>query len=111
MSATKTVAKRTFTVSQEDIDNGLAGDPNACPIVMAAKRMFPYGTCCTGSNDLSIGVRGVGGYPIFFGFFPPEARKFIKDFDKGKSVKPFSFMVEDWTALCFVESPNASRSN
>ena len=95
--------KRTFTVSQEDIEQGHAGDPLSCPIVLAAKRMFPYGVCSTGNNDLSISVRGVGGYPIFFGFLPPKARTFIKNFDKGKPVKPFSFKVEDWTALCFVE--------
>lgn len=101
--STATATKRTFTVSQEDIDNGHAGNPHACPIVLAAKRIFPYGSCCTGCNDLSISVRGVKGYPIFFGILPIEARKFIQDFDKGKPVKPFIFEVEDWTHLCFVE--------
>jgi hypothetical protein len=98
--------KRTkveFTVNQEDIVNGLKRNSRACPVALAAKRIFPYGNCCTGEG-LKISVTGVNGCPIFFGLLPPKAKKFIKDFEEGKPVKPFSFKVEDWTALCFVET-------
>lgn len=70
-------------VTQEDIDRGVRDQPCACALALATTR-------ATGRNA------AVGTTSIFFDLesgisLPLLARNFVRDFDAGRSVRPFSF--------------------
>jgi hypothetical protein len=86
------MSKHTITVTQEDINDGKAGNCTLCPIALAAKRAFP---------DI---FPVVGGYYLVLDSapgtedgelvdLPYEARQFVQSFDFGRPVEPFSFKV------------------
>lgn len=76
-----------YHVTQEDINSGVAYSPELCPAALALKRNYP-----SLSNDVE-----VLGEEIVVG--PLKHRnskalmKFIRRFDRGKNVKPFSFYL------------------
>ena len=76
-------------VTQEDIDHGFKSSNSHCPIGLALQRM--------GYKHVSVGKRiwWAADSPDFVSSTPapPEACKFIEDFDSGKKVKPFTFWV------------------
>ena len=77
-------------VTQADIDHGRKRDDSKCPIALALTRM--------GYEDVSVGsyivwtkndiLRHILRRPT-----PPDASKFIHDFDNDRKVKPFSFWM------------------
>jgi hypothetical protein len=78
------------SVTQGDIDTGERCSPQRCPVAKAASR-------ATGLNA-SVGIRSAdlfkqGEEPIEAGL-PPEAVKFIKDFDSHIPVSPFTFPLD-----------------
>jgi hypothetical protein len=81
-----------ITVTQAHIDAGIAGAPGSCPIALAIKSLKPEYI-----KDRRLGV-GLGyvhiperrSIPL-----PRVARDFIRAFDDGKKVEPFTFTLED----------------
>lgn len=69
-----------ITVTKADIAGGLMGDAAYCPIAKAVTRAL--------------------GHPVFVyangpnGIFPKSVINFIRLFDTGKPVKPFSFIFK-----------------
>jgi len=74
------------TVTQEDIDNGIMGRADSCAIAKAIMREFSLAE-----------VRVAPYITIFNGVLyktSTRARKFVKSFDKGKVVKPSTFIFK-----------------
>lgn len=76
-------------VTQEDIKAGKTGNPEFCPIGLAAKRAF--------GRTMSVGSSSM--YPLdncreLF-LLPGSARDFIRRFDDYQKVEPFEFEVKE----------------
>ncbi len=74
---------KTIRVKQKHIDKGVQRSFEACPIAhaileQAAMESVKVGLCAV----------AIDGLPYCL---PPIAKKFARDFDKGRKVKPFSF--------------------
>ena len=76
-------------VTGKHIDEGEPGDSFRCPIALAVKEATNVAT-----RDVTL----VDGIEISVGPFVFKAtlkvKEFIKSFDKGKKVKPFTFWLE-----------------
>lgn len=72
-------------VTQEDISNGKT-NIYACPIALSLRREFP-------SAKVGVAITLDGSWKDAIQA-PPEALKFMNDFDDGKSVKPFEFELD-----------------
>jgi hypothetical protein len=79
----------TISVTQEDIFLGEVGDCCECPAARAVRRAFPG---CIGASvgPFAIFVSRIGGrvqqWPA-----SQELREFMRAFDDGEPVQPFSF--------------------
>lgn len=65
-------------VTQEDIDNGWPLDSCMCPVALAIKRHIT-------EFDTLVG---------YYSKLPDECYKFMRSFDKQKSVQPFEFEID-----------------
>lgn len=75
---------KTFEVTQTDIDHGVRGIPDRCPVALAMKRTL--GTdVLVGSNGISIKT-----CPIVLEH-PAIVQDFINNFDDSNPVRPISF--------------------
>lgn len=86
--------KLRVTVTQEDIDKGCRWSGHGCAIARAINRLFEktFHTCQLGifsNEDARISIDTM---PLFT--LPPEAVKWIYDFDFGRGVKPITFEIE-----------------
>lgn len=78
-----------INVTAEDIRLGKRGTPNSCPIARAIKRRLTNRDVWVSDSEVWVKVpfrRYVD--------LPKEARDFVKDFDRSRDVKPFSFNLE-----------------
>lgn len=89
-------------VTQEDIDAGMVS-AHSCPIALAANRIVGDNMCLVGPNVISIKSHKVpftlNDHESFYWEYnstklPPEARKFVSDFDDHQPVEPFSFEID-----------------
>ncbi len=80
----------TIEVTQADIDAGVREDCGLCPVARAVSRstkqdVSVYDVCLTlwdrGTRSTQIGL-------------PADVRQFVKMFDAGESVRPFSFTID-----------------
>lgn len=78
-----------ITVTESDISNGNAGDEQRCPIALAFQRTAGL-TDCSVSDRMVVFTWKKG---LRYRSLPPKARHFIEDYDGGKTVKPFSFIL------------------
>lgn len=79
--------KVTISVTAEDIKNGEATTITKCPIALAASRCFE-GRVMIGSNGISVeNLKDLV-------FMPSSASDFVKKFDNGEIVYPFTFEVD-----------------
>ena len=80
-------------VTQRDIDRGAGSYADACPITLAVRRrlVLPWGGVITGVDQVTM-VRTTEWVraPL-----PQEARDFVKEFDEGSPVQPFTFAITD----------------
>jgi hypothetical protein len=82
-----------IAVTERDIDVGERGDCLYCPVALAADRAT--GKCCRvdfkdwAKRQLVLVIDGVGCLPL-----PPEARRWVKDYDAGRRVVPLAFAVK-----------------
>lgn len=85
-----------FDVLQDDIDKGEVGDPHSCPIALALIRQLPNYGITVGSNYiLTERPTPIENQPYMLRHYSPHsAHRFVIRFDKGKSVKPFSFDLD-----------------
>lgn len=74
-------------VTDSDILNGQRGSSTACPVAWAIRRTLSYGTFIrVGKTTAAIG----GGYVTL----PTAAAGFVRAFDFGEPVEPFSFEID-----------------
>lgn len=75
-------------VEHWDIINGRRTAPDHCPVALAVRRQSGRSKIAVSSYsvDLLDGMKDAE--------LPPEARQFVRDFDSGRPVKPFSFELE-----------------
>lgn len=95
--------KITINVTQEDIDQGKRGSDLFCPIALACKKSGQFEVY---NNRIAIGDNYISTYDrdnILDGNFidfkkrvelPPNAKLFIRSFDRQYKVYPFSFEIE-----------------
>lgn len=86
-------------ITKEDIRLGIKKSLTHCPIALSFRRQFP---------DIWVHVLG----PFLETnsttlHFPESVRQFIIDFDRGKSVQPFSID----TAVCQIDISDDSKIN
>lgn len=81
--------KKEITVTQEDIDSGTLDNGESCPIAQALIRMN-YDDVFVDEQILTICDEKI--------VLPLICTDFITNFDDGKKVQPFSFMLDlpDW---------------
>ena len=78
--------KKLIKVTQEDINNGVRGSAYSCPIANACARESIF----VGVGDVIIRFKPNGAII----HTPESVKKFVKKFDKGKSVEPFNFLLD-----------------
>lgn len=78
-----------INVLKRDIEKGEEKDCEYCPVALAVKRATHHRVGVAG--DVVEIYRGV--YSTSYYSLPAKAINFIKRFDGGKSVKPFSFKM------------------
>lgn len=87
-----------ISVTQEDIDHGISGDPERCPIALALKKALPAGwTVIIGSGYYArIRIRDSSNWR-YMTFLPPlSVMEFTGRFDRLLNVSPFTFEIPDW---------------
>jgi len=77
--------KLSVTVTRDDIRLGKTYDECNCPIARAIKRQYKTKAVCVRGDDGNIDGREV--------LFPKAAETFIRRFDLGRPVKPFTFLA------------------
>ena len=80
-------------VTQKDIEEGYRGSCYDCPIAHAVKREVKP-TSHTGLNIGATRILHRNGCSWDTYTLPKKAQTFIKRFDGGKPVKPFTFEIE-----------------
>lgn len=82
------MGRMKIQVTQEDIDQGTPSEVCACPIALAAKRVFAHREIAVLDIVIQIGDRWEMA-------LPDSAQKFIEEFDNGLPVTPFEFELPD----------------
>lgn len=82
--------KIKIDVTQEDIDKGEQGTPNACPIALACVRA---GYTNPDVDGLCISITAPDGGRVH-AVTPKVATLFVEYFDGGLEVEPFSFEID-----------------
>lgn len=78
----------TVTITADDIEKGVSGDPHSCPVALALRRAYPRRYVAVGlvSARIEDCVFDLGG----------KGRLFIEYFDNDReSVKPISFAMRE----------------
>jgi len=97
--------KKLIQVTEEDIVAGLPNFAEKCPIARALKREFPSAFVIwvgySGSLSLPTAKIDIEHQPRLISRLGTRASKFIKRFDRGKTVKPFKFWfkVDDVSSI------------
>ena len=78
-------------VPQEHIDNGTKNEPCHCPIALSVNETANTETAVVSGEDFSCGE----GDDFREYSLPQEARDFIKQFDDGELVHPFTFEARE----------------
>ena len=92
---------KTIIVTQEDISNGERACNDGCPIALAMQRIWP---------DAHVGTEHFWPWATEFpdmpvtGDLPDVAKDFVRDYDDGNHVEPFSFTAS------YEEDPHARQS-
>lgn len=81
----------TIHVTQAHIDNGTAKSCEFCPVAEAVRE--DSGVDCVVSS-IGLTLFPAGGKPWVSLFLPSEAKRFIRSFDRGLPVEPFSFELD-----------------
>jgi hypothetical protein len=79
-----------ITVTQDDIDMGCKSHNENCPLARAASRAFGYPVRVDGFEIYSVDK---GGFTHNLATLPRRASEFVRDFDLGRTMQPFTFTV------------------
>lgn len=79
--------KVLINVTEKHIKNGLAFEGGSCPVALA---LIDMGYNKRVGNTLIFNINMIADQ-----FLPRSACRFIRNFDDGKKVKPFSFYYND----------------
>jgi len=82
--------KLEVTVTQDDIDKGVRGQPGCCPIARALARTCPRIHASVGDRTADLYADGEWLYETDL---PREAKAFVAAFDAEKPVAPFTFTL------------------
>lgn len=86
--------KRTITVLQDDIDNGVPRNAHKCAVARAARRDLAD----LAGEECGLDVFAVTRDTLYASFrssaLPPSAHCAVRDFDNGRDVSPFKFEVD-----------------
>jgi hypothetical protein len=86
--------KLKVTVTQSDIDAGVARECGRCPVALALARVVPAGlTVIVGCISATL-LSGAPTLPSFHTEIPEIARDFISAFDEGRPVEPVEFFLD-----------------
>lgn len=80
-------------VTQKDIDNGVQGECELCPIARAVKRETKRKHVRISREHVEIWRNKSNGSNFYE--LPKKAQTFVRRFDRQESVKPFSFELEN----------------
>lgn len=80
-------------VTQKDIDYGIQGESELCPIARAVKRETKRKNVHVDRSTVEIYRNKSNGSNFYT--LPPKAQTFVRRFDRQESVKPFSFELEN----------------
>jgi len=83
-------------VTNAEINVGIAGSIWKCPVALAIGKVVGRNNCSCSNTRIRIGTN------MFEG--PPEMDAFIKLFDSGKEVKPFTFTIDETKPLFSTET-------
>ena len=83
----------TITVSAEDIRCGIPNEPCRCPIALATRRVNPSLQVVVSTKDVSL-MSSFADLSYKCYDLPAEAKEFVRKFDVGDDVQPFSFELE-----------------
>ena len=91
--------KINFSVKQKDIDDGLVGKCNHCPVALSARRRLKRFLTIIGvfvGPEEMIVTYSTDAYPYerLSLVLPFSVSRFIGDFDRGREVKPFRFSLD-----------------
>lgn len=78
----------TVSVTQEDIDEGVRGEPGTCPLARALNRVYRGATVLVGTLHIAVYEADRRQYVKTT---TVELSHFVMDFDHGLLVRPFSF--------------------
>ncbi len=87
MDENKDKDELTFEVTEEDITKGVPHDPEKCPLAWAVARQ-------TGTREVAVGAEKIHVAPRTKYDHSPKTRRFVKDFDAGRAVRPGTFTVQ-----------------
>ena len=77
-------------VTREHISQGQRQECALCPVALAIKAVIPCTYCAVGVGSVQM-IRRKQWYDLDL---PAKVQKFIKEFDLGLPVRPFSFELE-----------------
>jgi hypothetical protein len=80
-----------LTIEQDDIWQGVRGDPDRCPIALAARRTFPGAEVIAVCGD---GIEIVAFGDTYVVALPEPTQYFILLFDRGDTVAPLTIPLE-----------------
>ena len=83
-------------VTQDDIASGVTFDCSKCPIARAGTRALRIAGACVEFDAAYMGItlRATHDLRKHTISTPPRVSRWMRDFDLGKDVKPFAFMLE-----------------
>jgi hypothetical protein len=84
----------TIRVTAEDIRQGKRNNCYGCPITLAVARALPKFYAKVYKKDLHLIPRQAQARPWQIFALPEQATRFVRDFDAGQVVEPFSFVIE-----------------
>lgn len=74
-------------VTADDIAKGKPKDWCRCPVSLALRRVLPQSSARVPADGLEVFGRQMERRP-------PGVARFVRDFDKGRPVAPFSFVID-----------------
>jgi hypothetical protein len=72
-------------VTENDIKRGVAWNVDKCPVARAMRRATRNMACYASLSELKVGIKLVN--------TPTRCQRFMRNFDDGENVKPFSFVI------------------
>lgn len=83
-----------ITVTQKHIDHGIPASGSGCAIALALLDAFPGATDTCVGDYAGVFYSGSVSDDDVWALLPADARVFVRDFDDGLDVQPFTFTLD-----------------